>query len=258
MPIHDWTRVGAGTFHDFHQTWIIEIKRALNAGPLPPGFYAMAEQIAGGLGPDVLTLDGPVVDDESDDDPDGRGGPNDDQWSTVAVVVDAPPRVRLHAKAEVDRYARKATGVAIRHASNHRVVAMIEIVSPGNKANAHALSKFVGKAVEVLDAGVHLMVVDLLPPGRLDPRGIHAVIWEQYTGEPFTPPPGLGLTLASYIGGGAFEAYVEPTAVGTPLIDMPLFLTDDRYVPTPLEVTYQSAWGGVPAVWRRAIEGGGS
>src|SRR5947209_6912370 len=57
MPVHDWTRVGAGIFHDFHHDWITTLKRALNAGLLPPGYYALAEQIAGGLGPDVLTLD---------------------------------------------------------------------------------------------------------------------------------------------------------------------------------------------------------
>ena len=60
MPIHDWTKVGAGIFHDFHQTWIIEIKRALNAGLLPAGYYALAEQIAGGLGLDVLALEAPA------------------------------------------------------------------------------------------------------------------------------------------------------------------------------------------------------
>ena len=31
MPIHDWTRVPAGIFHDFHHGWIEEAKRALNA-----------------------------------------------------------------------------------------------------------------------------------------------------------------------------------------------------------------------------------
>src|SRR5271163_3297823 len=34
MPIHDWTRVDAGIFHDFHHSWIEEIKRALNRGHL--------------------------------------------------------------------------------------------------------------------------------------------------------------------------------------------------------------------------------
>jgi hypothetical protein len=57
MPVHDWTRVNAGIFHDFHHDWITMLKRALNAGRLPAGYYALAEQIAGGLGPDVPTLD---------------------------------------------------------------------------------------------------------------------------------------------------------------------------------------------------------
>src|SRR4051794_25534859 len=56
MPVHDWTRVNDGTFHDFHHTWIADIKRALNAGLLPDDYYAMAEQQAAGFGPDVLTL----------------------------------------------------------------------------------------------------------------------------------------------------------------------------------------------------------
>jgi hypothetical protein len=37
MPIHDWTRVDAGIFHDFHHSWIEEIKRALNRGLRPFG-----------------------------------------------------------------------------------------------------------------------------------------------------------------------------------------------------------------------------
>ena len=53
MPIYDWTRVEAGIYHDFHHEWISEIKRALNRGLLPPDYYAMAEQVAAGFGPDV-------------------------------------------------------------------------------------------------------------------------------------------------------------------------------------------------------------
>jgi hypothetical protein len=40
MPIHDWTRVEAGIFHDFHGLWIQVIKLALNDGLLPPDYYA--------------------------------------------------------------------------------------------------------------------------------------------------------------------------------------------------------------------------
>ena len=59
MPIHDWTRVSAGTFHDFHNSWITHLKEALNAGLLPQSYYAMGEQQAGDVGPDILTLKGP-------------------------------------------------------------------------------------------------------------------------------------------------------------------------------------------------------
>ena len=36
MPIHDWTRVDAGIFHDLRLGWISTIARAFNAGLLPP------------------------------------------------------------------------------------------------------------------------------------------------------------------------------------------------------------------------------
>ena len=70
MPIHDWTRVDAGLFHSFHQQWITYLCAALNAGGLPPGYYALAEQSIRGPVPDVLALrlaaapvgpDGPCV-----------------------------------------------------------------------------------------------------------------------------------------------------------------------------------------------------
>jgi hypothetical protein len=35
MPVHAWTRVTAGTFHDFHNAWIAELRNALNGGVLP-------------------------------------------------------------------------------------------------------------------------------------------------------------------------------------------------------------------------------
>src|SRR5262245_24661525 len=46
MPVHDWTRVDDGTFHAFHTLWISDNMKALNAGLLPEGCYALAEQVA--------------------------------------------------------------------------------------------------------------------------------------------------------------------------------------------------------------------
>lgn len=56
MAIHNWNRVNAGLFHDFHQAWTTELRNALNAGVLPAGYFALAEQILGGPTPDVVTL----------------------------------------------------------------------------------------------------------------------------------------------------------------------------------------------------------
>ncbi len=58
MPVHDWTRVDAGIWHDFHNVWIAELRNALNSGVLPPGYYALSEQHAGKYIADVLTLHG--------------------------------------------------------------------------------------------------------------------------------------------------------------------------------------------------------
>src|SRR5437764_3248754 len=49
MPIHDWSRVHANLFHDFHQTWTIAIRNGLNGGLLPKGYSALVEPHVGSL-----------------------------------------------------------------------------------------------------------------------------------------------------------------------------------------------------------------
>jgi hypothetical protein len=56
MPVHDWARVDANLYHDFHQTWTITIRNALNGGLLPRGYSALVEQHAAGVVPDVLAV----------------------------------------------------------------------------------------------------------------------------------------------------------------------------------------------------------
>jgi hypothetical protein len=244
VPIHDWTRVDAGIFLAFHHDWITDISRALNGGVLPAAYYALPEQIASGLGPDVLTLRRPGP----------RGSPTDEgaPGGSVALAV-SPPRVRMRMQSEANRYAAKAKAVVIRHVSDHRVVAMVEIISPGNKNNQNGLNAFVRKAQEALAAGIHLLLIDLFPPSSRDPQGIHRAVWGEDCGEDYALPPDKPLTCVSYIGGPAAEAFVEFVAVGDPLPEMPLFLTADDYVSVPLERTYQSAWEGMPAWWRDVL-----
>ena len=56
MPMHDWSKVKPGTYHNFHQLWTSCITNQLNTGILPLGCFAMAEQIIGGPEPDVVAL----------------------------------------------------------------------------------------------------------------------------------------------------------------------------------------------------------
>jgi Protein of unknown function (DUF4058) len=244
MPIHDWTRVGAGIFHDFHHSWIDEIKKALNAGLLPADYYALAEQIVGDLGPDVLTLQTDFPEAEP---------PSNNSRGTVAVAV-APPKAYFTAQTEMDQYVLKQNTLVIRHSSGDQIVALVEIVSPGNKASRHALRKFVEKAAAALWRGYHLLILDLQPPGPRDPQGIHGAIWEEIADASYRQPGNKPLTLAAYDAGPPKTAYVEPVAVGQALPDMPLFLRPGEYILVPLEATYRAAWQSVPQRWRRVLE----
>ena len=110
------------------------------------------------------------------------------------------------------------------------------------------------KAVELLDAGVHLLVIDLFPPGPRDPQGSHAVVWSEIVDDGFRLPPDQPLTLVAYAAGLVKKAYIEPVAVGDALPDMPVFLEPDIYVPVPLEATYRAAFDAVPRRWREELE----
>ena len=119
----------------------------------------------------------------------------------------------------------------------------------------NGLNAFVRKAHEALAARIHLLLVDLFPPGPRDPRGIHGAVWGDDCGPDYALPADKPLTCVAYVGGAGAEAFIEPFAVGDPLPEMPLFLTADTYVPVPLEATYQAAWDGLPARGRVTVAG---
>jgi hypothetical protein len=237
MPIHDWTRLEPGDFHHFHQGWVVNLTNELNSGLLPPGYMAMTEQVTGRPIPDVVTLQARTPKDEP-------GG--------IAVAT-APPTARLIAKFEKINYAKRADRVVIRHGRG-TVVAIIEILSPVNKDSRNAIRTFVEKAADILNQGVNLVVVDLFPPTPRDPQGIHKAIWDEFGDEPFEAPPSKPLTVASYIGGDLPTAYVESVGLGDSLPSPPIFLSETRYIPAPLEATYMRAWAVFPALLKELID----
>lgn len=240
MPVHDWTNVEAGIFHHFHHSWIEEIQRALNAGLLPTDCYALAEQYAAGFGPDVLTL-------QADESPAG--------YEAGGGVLLEEPQVRLVAETDQDFFRRKQKSVVVRHVSGDRIVAVVEIVSHGNKSSQSALRSFVEKAVELLSRNIHIVIVDLFPPGPRDPDGIHAAIWHSFTGQQYELPDPNPLTLAAYEAAGSVRAFVEHVSVGDSLPAMPLYLRPRAHIPLPLEATYNGAFAVLPRRWREVLSG---
>src|SRR5262249_17981173 len=159
MPVHDWTRVEAGIFHGFHTMWTVALNNALNAGLLPPGYYALPEQHAGRAIADILTP-------HTSTDPGVAPWLPPDQGGIA--VAEAPPRVHRKQSVELAPLTRRRS-LAIRHVSGHHLVALIEIVSPANKDRAGSIEELVEKAAAALEHGIHLLLVDLFPPGPHDP-----------------------------------------------------------------------------------------
>ncbi len=244
MPMHDWTVVEAGIFHAFHHEWISEISRALNRSLLPSDYYALPEQVAAGFGPDVLTLQ-----DQRPDDADEPGGA-----VATATRLQTRPQTRFTAETEAEFYRRKKSSIAVRHVSGDRLVAIVEILSPGNKGSRHAFRSFVDKACELLEHRIHLLLIDPFPPGPRDPNGVHAAIWAEVQDDSFVLPVDKPLTLAAYECDLITRAYIEPVAVGDVLPDMPLFLEPNGCVPVPLETTYQTAFAVMPRRWRDELQ----
>jgi hypothetical protein len=243
MPVHDWTRVSDGTFHDFHYSWVLEIKRALMRGLLPEGYYVMTEKFGGDVGaPDVLTLQ------RADTNPESEG-----PLSGTATLTETPSVVQARTSIPRDSYARLQRTLVIRHTSNDRIVAMIEVLSRGNKSSRHGIRSFLDKAVAALDGGVHLLLVDVHPPGPRDPNGIHGAVLGEIGTEDYVLARERPLTAVAYAAGAVVEVFVTHFALGQPIPEMPLFLTRENYVRVPLEASYMAAWQDVPSQYREVL-----
>lgn len=123
IPVHDWTLLEAGIYDAFHTSWNSQIQDFLNAGLLPEGYHFLAEQHAGRVITDILTL------------PTSSPLPQRPMpWpldTGGTAPAEARPRVRCRRTAE-PAAARRRQSVAICHFSGRRLVALVEIVLPAN------------------------------------------------------------------------------------------------------------------------------
>ena len=250
MPVHDWTRVDDGIFHAFHLAWLAELQKALNAGRLPAGYYALAEQDAGSVGPDVLTLQGNglAAEEPTLDDSGSSGG--------TLTLVRTLPQTRFTTPLTIPDYVSRRRTLVIRHVSGNRIVALLWrssplVIRPAITPSAPLLRRRSAwwPAATICCSSI------CIRRRRAIRQGIHAVIGGELGGPPFTPPAGQPLTVASYEAVRPRGiAHVDTLAVGDPLPEAPLYLEPGGHVRVPLEATYREAYSGVPLRWRRVLE----
>lgn len=256
MTVHDWSRVDDNVFHDFHNSWVVHIKDALNSGLLPPEYYARCEQHYGKPIADLLALC-----DEGRPNESTNGSERQLGGGAVALAVaDAPPRTRIHKVLQPVRRTRDRT-VAVRRAEDGRIVAVIEVVSPGNKDGRVHTQAFVSKLTQTLNAGVHLVLLDLLPMNRASPDGLHVKIADDLgiprTGdgeEDGVQPEDFPIALLSYESDlPDIGAYMEYLRVGDRIPHLPLFLAPGHYVNMPLGATYEATYEPLPRITKSLL-----
>lgn len=231
MPLHDWSKVPAGLYHHFHQDWTAQLTRTLNRGLLPSGVSALIEQRTGKREGDVLAV-------ESFD-------ATSREHRDSGVLIAERPKTRIVSRSESQVYARKANRIALKHHLG-KTLAIIEVVSPGNKDSRAAIEDFVQKSYELLTVGIHLLVIDPFPPTTRDPLGLHKRIWDEVLEEPFELIGHKDRILASYEAGEEKTAFVEMIGVGEVLPPMPLFLYPGYHIKVPLEASYTETWSTCP------------
>jgi hypothetical protein len=132
---------------------------------------------------------------------------------------------------------------------------MIEILSPGNKSSRHAIRSFLDKAVAVLNGGIHLLLVDVHPPGPRDPNGIHGALLNEIGTEEYILARERPFTAVAYTSGvDLVDAFVNHFAVADPIPETPLFLTRENFIRVPLEATYMASWEDVPPQYQEILQ----
>jgi hypothetical protein len=163
--------------------------------------------------------------------PEGNGG--------VATAVYAPPRPPL--SFTVDFGDLDLFEIQVKEERSLKLVAAIELVSPGNKDRPGTREAFVRKCATYLQDRIAVMIVDIVTE-RVG--NFHASLLNLL--EPARPVEMSDpdqLFAAAYRtllekGRARVDAWPEPLEIGKPLPTLPLWLADDLAVPVDLEQSY--------------------
>jgi hypothetical protein len=201
--------------HSFHNSWATYLSSRLNA-LLPPGYFAEAN-VQFGVEIDVAAFA----------DPGTTGAPAG--WAPPPPLA-SPPFEMSGAVVEV---------VIFDRSGGPRPAGAVELVSPANKDRPLHREAFVAKCVTYLNAGVGLVLVDVVTER---PADLHRELLTRLGLGDRRPGPALSGSAYRPVerdGVRVLDLWREPIAVGQPLPTLPLWLRGGLCLPVELEATYE-------------------
>jgi hypothetical protein len=150
-----------------------------------------------------------------------------------------------HIERHFGRFESDLLTLVVREAGTRRLIALVELASAANKDRPENVTAYAGKAKAALDAGVHVVHLDILPPTKFTPMGLGGAIWSAVNGNDYPFTPEKPLAADAFRSGQVMDLYVNPLAVGDELPDVPLFLSEETYIDLPLAATYAEAFASI-------------
>ncbi len=224
-PHHHW--------ESFHSNWVTRIADGI-AALLPPEYQVEEHTHAGpAFEIDVATYEGATLP------PDGvLTGP---ALATRTAPAYAPPVPDATLPASFpDTFEVRVFNTS----AGLTLVAVVELVSPGNKDRPAERRAFAAKCASYLAQGVSLIVVDIVTNRHAN---LHNDLMRLLEANPALDfAAGVSLYAVAYrpLRRGEQEEidlWQRPLAVGEPLPVLPLRLTGDLFVPVDFEAAYQEA-----------------
>ena len=202
-------------WHSFHNSWATYLSSQLNA-LLPAGYFAEAN-VQFGVEIDVAAFE------ESG----AVGTPTG--WSPPPAGA-SHPFAMSSVVVEVGVFSRSG---------GPQLAGAVELVSPANKDRPLHREAFIAKCVTYLQAGVGLVLVDVVTERSADfPRELLVRLG---VADPGPGPVLCGSALRPVERNGVcvLDVWREPIAVGQPLPTLPLWLRGGLCLPVELEATYE-------------------
>ncbi|MEX1224328.1 MAG: DUF4058 family protein [Pirellulales bacterium] len=234
MPLRDHFRPPLSeitTWEGVHGGWPMVIVQQL--GKQLPAQYVAEPRVHLGaqVEVDMATFDqGDAARDEVA--PAGGGAP-------AAIWAPAEPTLAVETElADFDQYVVRVYDVH----RGRRLVAAIEIISPGNKDRAENRNQFTAKCAALLRQGVSLVLVDLVTVRDFNLYAELLQLFGERDPDLGDHPPATYAAACRWRprdAGRWLEVWNHPLSLGRPLPCLPLWLTENLAIPLDLEASYQ-------------------